>query len=72
MYILFTKPNCPKCEMAKSLLHRKNLGYIVKQLDRDFTFEEFQKWYPEVKSFPLIFREHEKIGGWDDLRQKLS
>ena len=41
MIIIWGKPQCPHCDQAKAFCERNNLAYEYKQLDVDFTGDDF-------------------------------
>lgn len=67
MIEIWGKPQCPYCERAKALCESRNLPYIYKQLDVDFTREEILETFPGARTFPQIIVGGTKIGGYDKL-----
>lgn len=67
MIEIWGKPNCGYCERAKALCESRNLNYVYKQLDVDFTRDEILSEFPEAKTFPQIKVNGTKIGGYDKL-----
>ena len=69
---IYSKEWCPYCRRAKSMLKSLGLEYT----DYDITNNE--ELYQEMversgeKSFPQIFIDDQKIGGYDDLIEKVS
>lgn len=72
MIEIWGKPACPYCERAKALCENRNLKYIYKQLDVDFTREEILETFPGAKTFPQIIVGGTKIGGYDKLSTYLE
>tara|TARA_R100001460_G_scaffold4800_2_gene13493 strand:- start:14177 stop:14401 length:225 start_codon:yes stop_codon:yes gene_type:complete len=72
MIEIYGKPNCPYCDKAKSLCEQKNLEYVYKQLDADFTREELFEQFPGARTFPQIRVDGEAIGGYDNLNARLN
>ena len=48
MIEIYGKTFCPYCEKAKALCEREGLKYSYKELDKDFTREEFFNIFPLV------------------------
>jgi glutaredoxin len=72
MIEIWGKPACPFCEAAKLLCETRNLKYVYKQLDVDFTREEILENFPGAKTFPQIIVGGTKIGGYDKLTSYLE
>jgi glutaredoxin len=67
MIEIWGKPACPYCEAAKRLCESRNLKYVYKQLDVDFTRDEVLETFPGARTFPQIIVGGTKIGGYDKL-----
>lgn len=72
MIEIYGKEHCPFCDMAKVLCTRKELEYKYFQLGEDFSREEMIKKFPTARTFPQIVVDGEKIGGYDQLNEKLT
>jgi glutaredoxin 3 len=60
MIIMYVKPGCPFCSMAKNLLEEKNISYEIKDIynneeEKKELFEE-----SDMFTFPQIFVENVK------------
>ena len=62
---IWGKPRCNFCEKAKQLCESRNLNYVYKQLDIDFTREEILEKFPDAKTFPQIIVIGTQVGGYD-------
>jgi glutaredoxin len=69
---IYSKSNCIHCESAKTLLASKNIPYIELKLDEDFTREHLMETFPSARSFPVVVIDGFNIGGFDQLKLKLS
>ena len=58
--------------MAKVLCTQKQKEYKYFQLGKDFTREEMIEKFPTARTFPQIILEDEKIGGFEQLKEKLG
>lgn len=70
--VVYTKPDCPYCVKAKSLLALKNVTYTESVLGEDITRADFMMRYPGVKSVPHAVVDGNSIGGYDKLNEWLS
>ncbi len=66
--VLYTKPGCPYCTAAKSLLRTKGVDFtdIVASNDPEKKAEMIQKSGGRT-TFPQIFIDGKHIGGSDDI-----
>lgn len=68
IFVVYSKPGCPSCDNAKSLITTSGDTYLENVIGRDVSREEFMEMYPSVKSVPLILEEEAgTIGGYTDL-----
>jgi glutaredoxin 3 len=69
MFVVYSKEKCSQCEQAKMILKMKSLPHEVKTLGTDFTVEELAEIAPNARTFPIIFKDGELIGGFAELRK---
>ena len=69
--VVYSKDNCAYCVSAKSLLIAKNIPYIERKLNEDFTREWLLENYSAAKSFPVIVVDGFYIGGYNKLTEYL-
>ena len=70
---IFTKTNCPFCDLAKEYLQEKEIAYEYVVCDTlGITDQQKEQLYEltGAKSYPRIFIGKNSIGGFDDLRSK--
>jgi glutaredoxin len=74
MITIYSKPNCPWCERAKTILTEQNLSYTELVLGSDYTRDELQELLPNVErlTVPQIFIEGDYIGTYEDLKLYLK
>ena len=70
--IVYTKPMCGYCTSAKNLLKSKGIEYEEKYLDNPQVINEFIEQHPDKRSMPQIWLDDEYIGGFQQLKLKLS
>ena len=71
MIEIYGKTFCPYCDKAKALCERENYEYSYKQLDKDFTREDFFDMFPTARTFPQIKINGELIGGYTEFEAKV-
>ena len=64
---IYGKTFCPYCDKAKALCEREGFEYSYKELDKDFTREEFFNIFPTARTFPQIKIDGNDIGGYTEL-----
>ena len=67
MIEIYGKTFCPYCDKAKALCEREGFEYSYKELDKDFTREEFFNIFPTARTFPQIKIDGNDIGGYTEL-----
>ena len=72
MIEIWGKANCPHCISAKQLCESRQLNYVYKQLDIDFSREDVLEEFPGARTFPQIKVGSDKIGGYDKLAPYLE
>ena len=72
MYTIYSKPNCPFCIQAKQLLEMKQLPFVYKQLGADYSLQEFMELFPTARTLPMIVKDGECIGGFNNLVEYLK
>jgi len=70
--IVWTKPNCPNCDQAKALLKNKGIEYEERNIGIDWTKEQLLEAVPMARTVPQIFMGEEYVGGYTELKQKLT
>jgi glutaredoxin 3 len=70
--IVWTKPNCPNCDQAKALLKNKGIEYEERNIGTDWTKEQLLEAVPTARAVPQIFMGEEYVGGYTELKQKLT
>ena len=71
MYTIYTQSPCSYCLMAKDLLQKNRIEFMEISLDYD---ESARKLLKEMglNTVPQIFDEEQHIGGYNDLKLKLT
>lgn len=81
MFVVYSKPNCPQCDVAKTLLKSHNIYFREVSIDVGQTLSadqekiaiaDLKNRYPNVRSAPVIARlSGEYIGSLSDLKSLL-
>lgn len=70
--IVWSKYHCPYCDQAKALLTSKGIQFEEKKIGDGYTKEELLEAVPTARTVPQIFLDGELIGGFNELRTKLT
>lgn len=71
--VIWSKNNCPYCEMAKKLLKQKGVEYEERNINAGvWTKEDLLNSNPQARTMPQIFFDDECIGGYNDLVERIG
>jgi glutaredoxin 3 len=70
--IVWSKYHCPYCDQAKALLSSKGIEFEEKKIGDGYTKEELLEAVPNARTVPQIFLDGEHVGGFTELKQKLT
>ena len=70
--IVWSKYQCPYCEQAKQLLAKRGIDYEERKIGDGWTKEDLLEAVPTARTVPQIFIDDELIGGFNELKQKLT
>ena len=70
--IVWSKDQCPYCDQAKALLKSRNIEFEERNIMHDWTREQLLEAVPTARSVPQIFLDEELVGGFTELRTKLT
>lgn len=65
--VIYSKPSCPYCDLAKQLLDARHVPYEVIRIDLDDSLRDTMIRLSGRRTVPQIFINDEPIGGYDDL-----
>ncbi len=65
--VIFTKPLCPYCMAAKSLLRGKGVAFREVDISRDQALSDEMVQRTGRRTVPQIFIGERHVGGFDDL-----
>lgn len=72
MYKVYTKPDCPYCVKAKSLLKMNGLEFTEVKIGTDVTREFVMENFPSMRSVPIITKDDALVGGYTQLEESLK
>ena len=70
--VVWSKYNCTFCDQAKALLESKGISYEERKIGDGFTREELLEAVPTARTVPQIFLNNEYVGGFPELKEKLT
>ena len=70
--IVWSKYHCPYCDQAKALLTSKGIQFEERKIGDGYTKEELLEAVPTARSVPQIFLNDEYVGGFNELKTKLT
>ena len=70
--IVWSKYHCPYCDQAKALLTSKGIEFEERKIGDGYTKEDLLEAVPAARSVPQIFLDGELIGGFTELKTKLT
>lgn len=70
--IIWSKYNCAYCDQAKALLNQNNIPYEERKIGEGWAKEDLLAAVPNARSVPQIFLNEEYVGGFTELKQKLT
>ena len=70
--VVWGKYHCTFCDQAKALLDSKGIPYEERKIDDGYTREELLEAVPTARTVPQIFLDDEYVGGFNELKTKLT
>jgi glutaredoxin 3 len=71
--IVWSKDACPFCVQAKNLLTSRGIEYEERNISTGtWTREQLLEAVPGARTLPQIFLDDQHVGGFTELRAKLS
>jgi glutaredoxin len=70
--IVWSKDQCPFCDQAKMLLNNKGIQFEERKIGYGYSREDLLQQVPTARSVPQIFLDGELVGGFNELKQKLT
>ena len=70
--IVWSKPSCPWCDRAKTLLKNKGIEYEEKNIAQGHKIQDLLELVPNARTMPQIWLDEEHIGGYYELEARLK
>jgi glutaredoxin len=70
--IVWSKNQCPYCDQAKNLLKMKGIEFEERNINDGWDREDLLAAVPGARSVPQIFLDGELVGGFTELKKKLT
>jgi len=70
--IIWSKDNCPYCEQAKNLLKSRGIEFEEKKIGHGYTKEQLLEAVPTARTVPQVLLDGELVGGFIELKAKLT
>jgi len=70
--LVWSKNQCPYCDQAKALLKMKGIEFEERNINKDYTKEQLLEAVPTARTVPQIFLDGELVGGFNELKERLS
>jgi glutaredoxin-related protein len=70
--IVWSKNQCPYCDQAKNLLKMKGIEIEERNINKEWTKEQLLEAVPTARTVPQIFLDNELIGGFTELKERLT
>jgi glutaredoxin len=70
--IIWSKYQCPYCDQAKALLNSKGIQFEERKIGDGWTKEDLLEAIPTARTVPQIVLNDELIGGFTELKKKLT
>lgn len=70
--IVWSKYHCPYCDQAKALLSQKGIEFEERKIGDGYTREDLLEAVPTARTVPQIFLDGELVGGFTELKQRLT
>jgi glutaredoxin len=70
--IVWSKDHCPYCDQAKALLTSRGIQFEEHKIGDGYTKEDLLEAVPTARTVPQIFIDNELVGGFNELRAKLT
>jgi glutaredoxin len=70
--VVWSQPHCAYCTQAKSLLESRGIEYEERMITQGYTKQDLIEAVPTARTVPQIFLDGEYIGGFRELKSKLT
>ena len=72
MFTIYGKNECPMCFKIKTVLELLGKEYVYKELNIDYTEEEFETKFPNTLSLPQVVMDGKNLGNANETLKYLK
>ena len=72
MFTIYGKNECPMCFKIKTVLELLGKEYVYKELNIDYTEEEFETKFPNTLSLPQVVMDGKNLGNANEALKYLK
>ena len=72
MFTIYGKTECPMCFKIKTVLELLGKEYVYKELNIDYTEEEFETKFPNTLSLPQVVMDGKNLGNANETLKYLK
>jgi len=72
MNIVWSRDQCSYCDQAKNLLRSRGIEFEERNISHGYTKQQLLEAVPNARTVPQIFLDGELVGGFTELRAKLT
>ena len=69
---VWSKDQCPYCVQAKALLESRGIEYEERNINNGWDKDDLLTAVPGARTVPQIFLDEELVGGFNELRKRLT
>lgn len=70
--VVWSKSDCSFCDQAKNLLQLNTIEFEERRIGDGWTREDLLEAVPNARTVPQIFLDGELVGGFTELKERLS
>lgn len=70
--IVWSKDQCPYCVQAKALLESRGIEYEERNINNGWDKDDLLAAVPGARTLPQIFLDEQLVGGFNELRKRLT
>lgn len=72
MLKIYTKLNCPNCDIVKGHCALRGISYIEIHIDNPEAIKEFKEKFPNARALPFVCDDNGVIGGFSAFKEWLK
>lgn len=72
MNVVWSRDRCTYCEQAKNLLRSRGIEFEERNISHGYTKQQLLEAVPNARTVPQIFMDGELVGGFTELKAKLT